>query len=153
MQFILDRQRYSRDNTHDYSFGIDRLLDDETYIAAYPLHDGEITTKGSRRHLLYTKWASLKVFDCRRAGETNFKTFAIAEILAVATAGLHQRLFRRQDWNLLRLAGLLHVHADPGFHRRRLQLRLLSEVDAEQRHQPADLPQQRHHHHVPVVRS
>lgn len=63
VQFILDRQRYSRDQNHDYSFGIDRLLNDETYIAAYPLHDGDLTTKGCRRHLLYTKWATLKVID------------------------------------------------------------------------------------------
>lgn len=62
VQFILDRQRYSRDNNHDFSFGIDRLLDDETYIAAYPLHDGDLSMVGSRRHLLYTKWASLKKF-------------------------------------------------------------------------------------------
>lgn len=61
VQFILDRQRYSRDQTHDFSFGIDHLVNNETYIAAYPLHDGDITTKGSRRHLLYTKWASMKV--------------------------------------------------------------------------------------------
>lgn len=61
VQFILDRQRYRSDNTHDFCFGIDRLLNDETYIAAYPLHDGELTTVGCKRHLLYTKWASLKV--------------------------------------------------------------------------------------------
>jgi anoctamin-1 len=59
-QFILDRQRFSRVNEHDFSFGIDRLINDETYIAAYALHDGEIATKGSKRHLLYNKWASLK---------------------------------------------------------------------------------------------
>lgn len=61
VQFILDRKRYSRDQAHDFSFGIDHLVEDETYIASYPLHDGEIFTKGSRRHLLYTKWASMKV--------------------------------------------------------------------------------------------
>ncbi|KAG5679996.1 hypothetical protein PVAND_009529 [Polypedilum vanderplanki] len=61
VQFILDRQRFSRNNAHDFSFGIDRLISiDETYIAAYALHDGEIENKESRRHLLYSKWASLK---------------------------------------------------------------------------------------------
>ena len=61
VQFILDRQTYSRDETKDNFFGIDRLLNDETFIAAYPLHDGEISAEGSRRHLLYTNWASMKV--------------------------------------------------------------------------------------------
>lgn len=60
VQFILDRERFSRDTTHDFSFGIERLISDETYIAAYALHDGELSTVGSRRHLLYTQWASLK---------------------------------------------------------------------------------------------
>ena len=63
VQFILDRQRFSRETAHDFSFGIERLVDDETYIAAYALHDGELSTKGSRRHLLYSKWASVqKIF-------------------------------------------------------------------------------------------
>lgn len=66
VQFILDRQTYSRDHTNDFSFGIDRLLNDETFIAAYPLHDGEITAEGSRRHLLYTNWASMKVIPIKR---------------------------------------------------------------------------------------
>lgn len=64
VQFILDRQRFSKEQTHDFSFGIERLIDDQTYIAAYALHDGELSTKGSRRHLLYTKWASVrKIFQ------------------------------------------------------------------------------------------
>lgn len=63
-QFILDRQRFSREAAHDFSFGIERLVNDQTYIAAYALHDGDLTTEGSRRHLLYTKWASVrKIFS------------------------------------------------------------------------------------------
>lgn len=60
VQFILDRQHFSRNNAHDFSFGIERLTNDGTYLAAYALHDGEINIKGSRRYLLYRKWASLK---------------------------------------------------------------------------------------------
>ncbi|CAH1722389.1 unnamed protein product [Chironomus riparius] len=64
VQFILDRQRFSKEQAHDFSFGIERLVDDQTYIAAYALHDGELSTKGSRRHLLFTKWASVrKIFQ------------------------------------------------------------------------------------------
>lgn len=39
VQFILDRKRYTLGNGDDYSFGIERLIDEEAYIAAYPLHD------------------------------------------------------------------------------------------------------------------
>ncbi|XP_062563728.1 anoctamin-1 isoform X2 [Armigeres subalbatus] len=59
VQFILDRKRFSDDSRNDYAFGIERLITDEVYIAAYPLHDGEINVPGSMRHLLYTKWAAV----------------------------------------------------------------------------------------------
>ncbi|XP_053689725.1 anoctamin-1 isoform X4 [Sabethes cyaneus] len=59
VQFILDRKRFSDDSKNDYAFGIERLITDEVYIAAYPLHDGEINVPGSMRHLLYTKWAAV----------------------------------------------------------------------------------------------
>lgn len=41
VQFILDRKRFSH-GTDDYAFGIDRLIAEEAYIAAYPLHDVSI---------------------------------------------------------------------------------------------------------------
>lgn len=150
MQFILDRQRYSRDQSHDFHFGIDRLLNDETYIAAYPLHDGEITTKGSRRHLLYTKWATLKVSD-------NLEVYlmtvlwwspSLTEILAVSAIGLHQKLFRCQDRNLLRMAGFLYLHANSSVDRWCCEFHVLIEVDAQQSNQPTDMPKQRYDHHV-----
>ncbi|EAT41725.1 AAEL006656-PA [Aedes aegypti] len=59
VQFILDRKRFSEDSRNDYAFGIERLITEEVYIAAYPLHDGEINVPGSMRHLLYTKWAAV----------------------------------------------------------------------------------------------
>ncbi len=39
VKFILDRIRFAEDMTDSYAFGIDRLISDEVYIAAYPLHD------------------------------------------------------------------------------------------------------------------
>lgn len=69
--------------TDSYAFGVDRLISDEVYIAAYPLHDvsfchfswpwitnnwtnkkkigfqGEIRTRGSMRNLLSYEWASI----------------------------------------------------------------------------------------------
>lgn len=39
MQFILDRKRFSQKDNEDFAFGIERLLHDRVYTAAYPLHD------------------------------------------------------------------------------------------------------------------
>lgn len=39
VQFILDRKKFSENMADDFAFGIERLLNDRTYSAAYPLHD------------------------------------------------------------------------------------------------------------------
>lgn len=39
MQFILDRKRFLTGVMDDFAFGIERLITDEVYLAAYPLHD------------------------------------------------------------------------------------------------------------------
>ena len=39
VDFILRRKRYSQDTSDDFAFGIERLLKDGVYHAAYPLHD------------------------------------------------------------------------------------------------------------------
>ncbi|CAH2069036.1 unnamed protein product, partial [Iphiclides podalirius] len=59
VQFILDRKRFSARPSDDFAFGIARLISNSTYSAAYPLHDGDLKTPGSMRHLLYTEWASV----------------------------------------------------------------------------------------------
>ncbi|XP_026323434.1 anoctamin-1-like isoform X3 [Hyposmocoma kahamanoa] len=59
VQFILDRKKFSEHPTDDFCFGISRLISNNTYSAAYPLHDGDIKTPGSMRHLLYTEWADI----------------------------------------------------------------------------------------------
>ncbi|KAL1491248.1 hypothetical protein ABEB36_011870 [Hypothenemus hampei] len=60
VQFILDRKRFTTNFHNDFAFGIERLIDDDVYIAAYPLHDGDLTTEGSVRNLLFTEWSSIK---------------------------------------------------------------------------------------------
>ncbi|XP_017969038.1 anoctamin-1 isoform X2 [Drosophila navojoa] len=60
VEFILDRQRFPAKRQNDMAFGIERLVAEGVYCAAYPLHDGEITEKGTMRELLYTHWASVK---------------------------------------------------------------------------------------------
>ncbi|PSN51330.1 hypothetical protein C0J52_15729 [Blattella germanica] len=62
VQFILDRQRYSDNQNDDFAFGIERLINELVYTAAYPLHDGNFRVPGSMRHTLYAEWAS--VYKC-----------------------------------------------------------------------------------------
>ncbi|XP_063835911.1 anoctamin-1 isoform X4 [Ostrinia nubilalis] len=59
VQFILDRKKFSKEPGDDFAFGITRLISNNVYSAAYPLHDGDLKTPGSMRHLLYTEWASV----------------------------------------------------------------------------------------------
>ncbi|VVC96071.1 unnamed protein product [Leptidea sinapis] len=39
VQFILDRKKFSETSTDDFAFGVARLIDNNVYSAAYPLHD------------------------------------------------------------------------------------------------------------------
>lgn len=39
VHFILDRKRFTLGKDDDFAFGVDRLIDQGVYIAAYPLHD------------------------------------------------------------------------------------------------------------------
>ncbi|XP_030746412.1 anoctamin-1-like isoform X2 [Sitophilus oryzae] len=60
VQFILDRKRFSNNFNDDFAFGVERLLNDKIYTAAYPLHDGDLKTEGTFRNLLYNEWASVR---------------------------------------------------------------------------------------------
>ncbi|VEN38244.1 unnamed protein product [Callosobruchus maculatus] len=60
VQFILDRKRFSNNPQNDFAFGIERLLNEKAYAAAYPLHDGDLKVPGTMRYLLYTEWAAIK---------------------------------------------------------------------------------------------
>ncbi|XP_014471955.1 PREDICTED: anoctamin-1 isoform X2 [Dinoponera quadriceps] len=60
VQFILDRTKFTETKEDDFAFGIERLIAERAYVAAYPLHDGNLHTPDSMRYLLYTEWASLK---------------------------------------------------------------------------------------------
>nr|XP_050852296.1 anoctamin-1 isoform X4 [Vespula vulgaris] len=39
VQFILDRTRFAKTKNDDFAFGIERLISERSYVAAYPLHD------------------------------------------------------------------------------------------------------------------
>ncbi|XP_020710663.2 anoctamin-1 isoform X2 [Athalia rosae] len=60
VQFILDRTRFTEDKEDDFAFGVERLIAERAYVAAYPLHDGDLRNPGSMRNLLYTEWASVR---------------------------------------------------------------------------------------------
>ncbi|CAH0385138.1 unnamed protein product [Bemisia tabaci] len=60
VDFILSRQNFSEDPDDMNCVGIQRLLDEGVYKAAYPLHDGDYNAPGSMRYLLYTEWATIK---------------------------------------------------------------------------------------------
>ncbi|XP_017761030.1 PREDICTED: anoctamin-1 isoform X1 [Eufriesea mexicana] len=60
VQFILDRTRFTETKDDDFAFGIDRLISEKAYVAAYPLHDGDLQAPDSMRYLLYKEWACLR---------------------------------------------------------------------------------------------
>uniref|UniRef100_A0A1B6JRQ4 Anoctamin n=4 Tax=Homalodisca liturata TaxID=320908 RepID=A0A1B6JRQ4_9HEMI len=61
VQFILDRTFFMKTDAPDvFSFGIERLIDSSVYTAAYPLHDGDLSTPGSVRYKLYHHWAPVR---------------------------------------------------------------------------------------------
>ncbi|XP_050545540.1 anoctamin-1 [Daktulosphaira vitifoliae] len=59
IDFILNRISWGKDQGDVNCVGIQCLLDEGIYKAAYPLHDGEHTTENSLRHELYVEWALL----------------------------------------------------------------------------------------------
>lgn len=64
VDFILSRQSFTANNKDLTNVGIQRLIEDDIYKAAYPLHDGDWskceTDKTSLRYNLYQEWAHLR---------------------------------------------------------------------------------------------
>ncbi|KAL0277448.1 UNVERIFIED_CONTAM: hypothetical protein PYX00_004720 [Menopon gallinae] len=60
IDFILERQRYTDNPSAVYDVGINQLLLDGVYAAAYPLHDGDYRRGNSLRSKLYREWSTLK---------------------------------------------------------------------------------------------
>lgn len=59
VDFILKRKRFKEDTDDEFAFGIERLLTEGVYSAAYPLHDGSDHVDGNLRSLLRTEWTAL----------------------------------------------------------------------------------------------
>jgi len=62
IEFLLQRKRFSDNASDDFAFGVNRLISEGVFIAAYPLHDGTIKSPGCMRYLLSREWASIKKF-------------------------------------------------------------------------------------------
>lgn len=64
VDFILSRQSFTANNKDLTKVGIQRLIEDDIYKAAYPLHDGDWSKcepdKTSLRYNLYQEWAHLR---------------------------------------------------------------------------------------------
>lgn len=59
VNFILERTKYSEEPENLCLVGIERLLSESAYTAAYPLHDGSVRALNSQRNLLFMEWAAL----------------------------------------------------------------------------------------------
>ncbi|KAL1453996.1 hypothetical protein WDU94_010293 [Cyamophila willieti] len=64
VDFILSRQSFAANNTDLSNVGIQRMIEEGVYRAAYPLHDGDWRSPSdnteSLRYNLYREWAMLK---------------------------------------------------------------------------------------------
>ncbi|RXG68776.1 hypothetical protein Avbf_05056 [Armadillidium vulgare] len=61
IDFILRRNKFSDIEFDSHSIGIEELLQEGVYEAAYPIHDGELFGN-SRRAILFKHWASINNF-------------------------------------------------------------------------------------------
>ncbi|XP_063709407.1 anoctamin-1-like [Culicoides brevitarsis] len=64
VSYILERTRFTGildvSNLSRNVVGIEKLLQDKVFRAAFPLHDGDTSEHRSKRHLLLKEWASIK---------------------------------------------------------------------------------------------
>ncbi|XP_052808773.1 anoctamin-1-like isoform X3 [Mya arenaria] len=62
VDFILRRKAFGEDKNEAFTFGIKKMLSDEYYTAAYPLHEGhwKAGSAMNTRKLLYENWAHWK---------------------------------------------------------------------------------------------
>lgn len=61
VDFVLRRKRYKEPEEDDeHAIGIEKLLSDGTYTAAYPIHEGDLHEGNNERSRLFKHWASLR---------------------------------------------------------------------------------------------
>ncbi|XP_071549184.1 anoctamin-1-like isoform X2 [Panulirus ornatus] len=62
VDFILRRKKYKDSDSDDFAFGIEKLLNEGTYVAAYPIHEGDLHEGDNERALLFNQWAAVRNF-------------------------------------------------------------------------------------------
>nr|XP_027237209.1 anoctamin-1-like [Penaeus vannamei] len=62
IDFILRRKKFNDSENDDFAFGIEKMLSESTYEAAYPIHEGDLHVEGNDRSLLFKNWAALRNF-------------------------------------------------------------------------------------------
>lgn len=84
--FVLNRKRYQPYSTDPHAYGIGRMLALDLYVAAFPLHDGDLLTAlhgRSMRWRLFEHWAALRNNWHRRQPLDDVKAYLGVQI------GLH----------------------------------------------------------------
>lgn len=91
INFILERTSFS-DSMEDNCIGIDKLLSDSAYIAAYPLHDGHHMDETCTRGLLYKEWAVLKNWIKHQPLDTIKNYFGVKVALYFSWLGFYTNM-------------------------------------------------------------
>ena len=90
INFILERTKFSEDE--DTFIGIDRLLADGVYDAAYPLHDGSIKDVNSQRRKLYLEWSSVRKWIKHQPLDAIKEYFGVKVALYFAFLGFYTNM-------------------------------------------------------------
>jgi anoctamin-1 len=91
VNFILERTAFS-DQLDDNSIGIDKLLSDGVYDAAYPLHDGHHTNSECQRGLLYKEWGLVKNWIKHQPLDTVKNYFGVKVALYFSWLGFYTNM-------------------------------------------------------------
>lgn len=91
VNFILERSAFA-DQPDDNCIGIDKLLSDGAYDAAYPLHDGHHSNSESQRGLLYKEWGLVKNWIKHQPLDTIKNYFGVKVALYFSWLGFYTNM-------------------------------------------------------------
>lgn len=91
VNFILERNAFA-DQPDDNCIGIDKLLSDGAYTAAYPLHDGHHTNADCQRGLLHKEWGLVKNWIKHQPLDTIKNYFGVKVALYFSWLGFYTNM-------------------------------------------------------------